>query len=376
MKSGRYRLLITISEFMFSSQLRNICDLVNGLDRNVFDVSIGALRSDDEAVGEIDALGVPYFKFRLIPTRDMEAHDFITALRSPLDLVRGGYDLVHSLLYQSVFSEAWLIKRLTGAKYVYTKSNLEWNNHPAQWKRKSELADAIVSISEATSRLLAEKGFGDRTHKIYLGIDTDFFVADSTKRAERRNEWAIPASALLFGCAAQFIELKEHLTLVRAFETIADRYADVQLIFCGFHHDDDYYKSCISYIEQSRHANRIRVLGKLHDMVGFYSAIDVFALPSRYEAFGYVYVEAMSCARPTVACRAEGPLEIIDEGRTGYFANTSDPADLAIKLEHYVTNRGSIPEHGLKARRRAQTLFSKATMVRQYELLYRHLLGA
>jgi len=285
------------------------------------------------------------------------------------------YDLVHSLLYQSIFTEAWLVKYLGRAKYVYTKSNLEWANHPGQWHRKSALSDRIISISEATSEQLREKGFGDRVEKIYLGIDTDRFSYHADKRASMRQQWQVPASAFVYGCVAQFVEWKEHLTVVKAFEQLADQYADAWLLICGPDHDDAYYHSCKEYIENSRHKDRIRLLGTLKDMQAFYSMIDVFVLASRFETFGYAYVEAMSCERPAIGCRAAGPLEIIDEGRTGYFCKMSDPVDLCAQMLRYAENRALVRAHGGQARQRVTTVFSREAMAKNCQSLYLRMLG-
>lgn len=372
----KHRLLFTISEFIYSSQVRNLCDLVSRLDRDVFDIHIGALAVGDEATADVEALDVPYFRLRLQPTRPIRARDVGAMLVSPWRLWRGKYDLVHSLLYQSIFTEAWFVKHLAGARYVYTKSNLAWDNHPAQWHRKSRLTDRIISISDATSELLAAQGYADRTDKIYLGIDTDHFRSDPAKGRDLRAAQQIPDTAFVFGCAAQFVEWKEHLTVVKAFETIADRRPDAYLLFCGPNHKDAYYQDCLAYIGSSRHAARIRLLGRVADMPQYYSAIDAFVLASRYETFGYVYVEAMSCNRPVIACRAAGPLEIVVENRTGLFCRMSDPQDLSIQMSRYIDDPQLLAQHGEAARQRAVDVFSKEAMAAKCSDLYLRVLEA
>lgn len=375
MKRTKIRLLLTISEFMYSSQVRNLCDLVSKLDRDVFDVEIGALAVGDEATCEIDALNVPYYKLRLQPTRPIRARDMLTMLKGPLVIATRRYDVVHSLLYQSIFSEAFFVRYLGRAKYIYTKSNLEWDNHPSQWRLKSQLADKIISISDATSTLLKEKGFADKTVKIHLGIDTDAFKSSTDARAEFRAAHGIPQDAFLFGCVAQFVEWKEHLTAVRAFETVADVHPTAWLLVCGPHHNDKYFHSCRDYMENSRHASRIRLIGTQSDMPRLYSALDVFVLPSRFETFGYVYVEAMSCTKPVIGCRAAGPLEIIEDGVTGWLCNMSDPVHLASLMSRYVESPELATDHGKLARDRAVALFSKDAMARRTQDLYLRLVG-
>lgn len=374
MKRPPYRLLYTISELTFSSQVRNIVDLVSQLDSRMFRCEIGALRVGDPATGTVAALGVPYFRFRLIPTRRMNSGDYASLVASPAKLVAGGYDLVHSLLYQSVASEALAVKTLTGARYIYTKSNMDWDNHERQWHLKSRLSDCIVSISEATSELLRQRGFGGRAEKIHLGIDSDAFTLDPPKGHAFRRQWGVPEQAVVFGCVAQFIPLKEHLTLFRAFESVADAHPDAFLFVCGPNHGDAYYHSCVEYVRSSRHRGKIILVGTLGDMPAFYSAIDVFALPSRSETFGYAYVEAMSCERPAIGCRTGGPLEIIDDGRTGRHCRVSDAEDLAAAMAPYAANAEMRKSHGAAARKRVIELFSKQAMAQRTTELYLRLL--
>lgn len=370
-----FRLLFTISELTHSSQVRNLVDLLSRLDRDIFECEIGALRVGDAATDAVAALGWPYFRFRLIPTRNMNGADFQSLVASPFKLMMGHYDLVHSLLYQSVASEAIAVKRLTGAKYVYTKSNLEWDNHPSQWRLKSKHSDCVVSISEATSDLLRERGFADRIEKIYLGIDTEAFKFDGADGWRFRQRWGIAAGALVFGCVAQFVEWKEHLTLVRAFELVADRYPKASLVICGPDHGDNYYHSCEDYIRSSRHAGKIHLVGTLSDMPAFYSAIDVFVLPSRFETFGYAYVEAMGCERPAIGCGAAGPLEIIVPERTGLHCKMSNAEDLASTMERYAASADLRREHGTAARRRVVDIFSKEAMAKRSTEVYLRLLA-
>jgi glycosyltransferase involved in cell wall biosynthesis len=59
---------------------------------------------------------------------------------------------------------------------------------------------------------------------------------------------------------------------------------------------------------------------------------DVFALPSKGEGFGIVYLEAMAMARPCIAGNHGGPPEIIDDGKDGYLVEHGDVDQLASRL--------------------------------------------
>jgi D-inositol-3-phosphate glycosyltransferase len=64
----------------------------------------------------------------------------------------------------------------------------------------------------------------------------------------------------------------------------------------------------------------------------FYRAADVVAVPSRYESFGLVAVEAMACGAPVVASRVGGLRYTIEEGASGLLVPHNDPAALASAL--------------------------------------------
>ena len=147
-----------------------------------------------------------------------------------------------------------------------------------------------------------------------MGIDVNYFQETAARGRDLLARHNIPDNVFVFGCAAQFIECKRHSLLIEAFEKLIQRHENIVLLFCGPNANDDYYRSVMSRLEASPAKDKIYLLGVLNDMPAFYSAIDCFVLPSENEPFGYVYIEAMSCNKPIIACRAGGPLDIIEEG--------------------------------------------------------------
>ena len=69
-----------------------------------------------------------------------------------------------------------------------------------------------------------------------------------------------------------------------------------------------------------------------------YSAADVVAVPSRYESFGLVAVEALACGAPVVASRAGGLRFTIDEGVSGLLVKPQSPQTLADGLTEVLGN--------------------------------------
>ena len=80
-------------------------------------------------------------------------------------------------------------------------------------------------------------------------------------------------------------------------------------------------------------AGRVQFTGPSSDVATFYAAADVFALPTQYEAWGLVIVEALACGLPVVTSRLAGAAITVQEGVTGSLLdNPNDPAEIAAKL--------------------------------------------
>jgi D-inositol-3-phosphate glycosyltransferase len=64
-------------------------------------------------------------------------------------------------------------------------------------------------------------------------------------------------------------------------------------------------------------------------LASYYSAADLCAIPSAYESFGMVALEAMACQTPVVAFAVGGLAATVNDGKTGFLARAGDPADFA-----------------------------------------------
>jgi glycogen(starch) synthase len=68
------------------------------------------------------------------------------------------------------------------------------------------------------------------------------------------------------------------------------------------------------------------------DLRATVAAADVAVVPSLYEPFGFVALEAMCLGTPLVAARSGGLAEIVRDGETGWLVPPGDPAALAARV--------------------------------------------
>jgi glycosyltransferase involved in cell wall biosynthesis len=92
----------------------------------------------------------------------------------------------------------------------------------------------------------------------------------------------------------------------------------------------------------------------------------VFVLPSRNEALGCAYLEAMSCAKPVVACRGQGIEEIIEHEKNGWLISPDSPDDLVRGLGSLLQSPDVCSRIGGAAR---QTILTGLTLSHQAQHL-------
>lgn len=81
----------------------------------------------------------------------------------------------------------------------------------------------------------------------------------------------------------------------------------------------------------------------------YYSAAEVVVMPSHYESFGMVALEAMACGTPVIASQVGGLAFLVQDGVTGYSIPDDDPEALADKLAQVVCNPGLRDQLGQQA---------------------------
>ncbi len=224
-----------------------------------------------------------------------------------------------------------------------------------------------------------------RPHQIRLLAHADLIVSPTTLEKSEIASWGIPATRLLTlpmaiepaevmgGSGPRFRQLlgipterrvvgqlgaldpnKGTTDLIRALIRINEERANddpVHLILAGAPSPD--FESFANRLPESA-SSWLSIVGPLPvgDVPDFYAAIDVFAMPSRTDSFGIVFLEAWANARPVVAAAAGGVSEVVEDGRTGLLVPFGDVPKLAEAIGSLVVDRAMARRLGEAGRSR------------------------
>lgn len=119
----------------------------------------------------------------------------------------------------------------------------------------------------------------------------------------------------------------------------------------------------------------MRFLGHRADIPDIMRQLHVLVVPSQFEPFGRVVIEAMACGRPVVASRDGGIPEIIEDGLTGYLVGVGDYAGFAGRALQLLADRKLWDAISSRAVSSAHERFSIATHTKNIVDIYSDILG-
>lgn len=123
------------------------------------------------------------------------------------------------------------------------------------------------------------------------------------------------------------------------------------------------------YAESKGVTEEVIFLGFVENIRSFNQSIDVFVLPSLYEGFGYVLVEAMANRKPVIAFDIGTTAEIIENNKTGFLVEKGNLKQLTEKIELLINNNELRENMGNLGRKRVEEVFNFEKTVESVESL-------
>ena len=167
----------------------------------------------------------------------------------------------------------------------------------------------------------------DKIWVVPIGIDPTKFLVSRPNRDRVRDRFGITQSNKLVLFVGRLTHQKGCEYLIRAIPSVS-KYYDAKLIVVG----DGYMRGELEYVAQTTgEAWRIRFTGFIpdSDVVDLMLSADVMVIPSVYEPFGVVALEAMAAKVPIVASGVDGLAEIVKHEYNGILVYPRDPDSIS-----------------------------------------------
>ncbi len=250
--------------------------------------------------------------------------------------------------------------------------DIDGRNPKYRWMRRIVclFANRFIALScDLQEWLIGTVGLPSRkVTQIYNGVDTAHFYP------VRRPE---PGDApVIVGTVSRMEPVKNPVNLAEAFVSLCSRRPELKenmrLVMVG---EGSLLPEVQRRLETAGVSELVEFAGTVGDVRKQLHRFDLFVLPSRNEGISNTVLEAMACGLPVVATNVGGNAELIIEEETGVLVAGDDPLELAEAIARYVTSPSLRCEHGAAGRQRAERLFSLASMVSAYRMVYREMLG-
>ena len=190
---------------------------------------------------------------------------------------------------------------------------------------------ASISISKAVANYLKTSGEmsgKQNNHVIYYGIK-DTAVSS-------RSYPGVASGPILIGTVSRLVPQKNIPLLLGALKELNSQASpEFNLIIVGSGPLETKLQSLSADLGIEK---MVTWKGQLQEVLSFYRSLDVFVLPSDYEGFGLVLLEAMSQGIPVVARRISDIPEVMGELHPG-IVNSDKPIDLANKIREILGNK-------------------------------------
>jgi phosphatidyl-myo-inositol dimannoside synthase len=159
-------------------------------------------------------------------------------------------------------------------------------------------------------------------------------------------------------------------TLITALPRLLTRWPEVQLVAVGDGDDRVWLEDLAEQNGVNRHVHFLSGL-TFDELAACYEACEMFALPSRGEGFGLVYLEAMAHGKPVIGGMHGGAPEVIEDGVTGYLVPHGDAAQLATSIETLLSDPALAQKMGARGRQRVERDFRFSVFAKSLKKILR-----
>jgi glycosyltransferase involved in cell wall biosynthesis len=303
------------------------------LDKGRFSITVACLSENSKEfsaelsqINGVQAFGLAMNRYSVNPFTDTRVcYELFRHIR------RGHYDLIHAHA-----SKPGFLTRIaaigTSIPVLYSPHNFAFHegSNPfaafvvAQLERFAALFTSRIIAIASHERDLALKyrvGTPALYEVVHTGIDVNLFSRDNDDVQELRRALGIPLNVPVVGAVGRLASPKLPLDYVRAAAKIHEKMPDVHFVWAG---SGPLLDEAMARTSSLALGNVFHWLGERSDIPSLIRTFSCLILPSRWEGFPLVILEAMASGVPVIATINLGSSEIIVNGQNGWLIPVGD----------------------------------------------------
>lgn len=284
-------------------------------------------------------------------------------------LRRGRFDILNTHSRRDTLL-AGAAARLAGTPLIVRTRHLA--NRPGSLLSYTVVPHRVTTASDFVRQGLIERGVPEgHVATVYPAVELPPLTGASTLRKELR----LAPNDIVVGCVAVMRALKGHRELIDAMAPLIAERPNLHLVLVGG--GSPLFEEIQAYVQSRGLSRRVHMLGMRNDVPNLLEGFDIFALATRKEASGTVFVEAGAAGLPVVGTRVDGVPEMLKDGVSGLLVPLDDVAALTQSIRRLVEDPGlrrRMGQAGLEFCRHSGH-FSLDAMVRRIEAAYMRWLG-
>lgn len=280
------------------------------------------------------------------------------------DFEKEDYEAIHVTAFP--FGLVWLVWKACkelGKPFICTPlTHFEDPNHknPLLWKILKDAA-SVIACSNYEKEEMVRLGIDpSKIHLIPMGINLAEWKKPDGKRFRKKYHLHGKKVILFAGTKAYN---KGAIHLLRATEKIRKHVEGVMLVTIGLPAEE--WKRERSLL----HPDHLLDLGFVseEEKRDAFDACDLFVMPSRYDSFGIVYLEAWRCAKPVIGAKVGAIPEIIEEGNDGLLVEFGEVDQLASAIRYLLNHPDLCRKMGDTGRKKVAERFDWRRNIEKFE---------
>ena len=281
-------------------------------------------------------------------------------------------DLIHSWTMMYFPALSGLILKLLKNKPLILNPIVDENNliHRKLYsdtfgKLTVSRADCISVLTRYSIDVLNKFGFKCKNFEIIpAGVD----ISEFNEMFDRSRFVKIDKFNLLF--AGRLAHGKGIDTLIKSVKILDSEKKQIHLNIAGPDFGD--FERLKKLTEELELTDKITFCGKLdrNELVKLFKCSDVFILPSRYEAFGIVLIEAMAAGIPVIGSNISAIPFVIDDEKTGLLFEPDNFYELADKIKLLINRSDLVSAFVKTAAQKVEMEYNWEKVISKYSMLY------